>query len=269
MDSALAAALAVEAVGRERVRTLMLSSPFTSQASLEDASECAGRLGVRLDTISIEPGMRAFDVMLEGVFDGRLSDIAIGDNQPRLRGGILMAVSRKDNLLLLNTGNKSEMAVGYTTMYGDMCGHYAVLKDVYKTTVYELAAWRNTQGDVIPLRIFSKAPTAELFHGQTDQDTLPPYEILDKILYQLVENRLGIQDVATQGFDLELVEEVSNMLHRSEYKRRQSAPGAKVSCMSFWRDRRYPICNGWYVEQHERLAKRMVEQKKIAGHHAH
>jgi NAD+ synthase len=244
MDSALAAALAVEAVGRERVRTLMLS-------------------------ISIEPGMRAFDVMLEGVFDGRLSDIAIGDNQPRLRGGILMAVSRKDNLLLLNTGNKSEMAVGYTTMYGDMCGHYAVLKDVYKTTVYELAAWRNTQGDVIPLRIFSKAPTAELFHGQTDQDTLPPYEILDKILYQLVENRLGIQDVATQGFDLELVEEVSNMLHRSEYKRRQSAPGAKVSCMSFWRDRRYPICNGWYVEQHERLAKRMVEQKKIAGHHAH
>jgi NAD+ synthase len=269
IDSALSAALAVDAVGRERVRALMLPSPYTSQESIEDASECAGRLGIRLDTVSIEPGMQAFDVMLSNVFGGQLSDLAIGDNQPRLRGGILMALSRKENLLLLNTGNKSEMAVGYTTMYGDMCGHYAVLKDIYKTSVYELAAWRNTQGDVIPLRVLAKAPTAELFHGQTDQDTLPPYATLDKILYQLVENRLGIQDVAAQGFDLELVEAVSGMLHRSEYKRRQSAPGAKISCMSFGGDRRYPISNGWYVEQHERLARRTSDQKKIVNHHAH
>jgi len=261
IDSALAAALAVEAVGPERVRCLMLPSPFTSRESIEDATDCARRLGIRLDTVSIEPGMQAFETMLGDLFGGHLSDLAVGDNQPRLRASILMTVSRKENLLLLNTGNKSEMAVGYTTLYGDMCGHYAALKDIYKTTVYEVAAWRNAQSEVIPARIISKAPSAELHPGQTDQDTLPPYPLLDKILYQLVEQQLGIAEVAAQGFDLDLVEEVSSMLHRSEYKRRQSAPGAKIGSMSFWRDRRYPISNGWYVEQHERLARRMAEKK--------
>ncbi|MFI4940415.1 MAG: NAD+ synthase [Burkholderiales bacterium] len=261
IDSALAAAVAVDAVGRERVRALMLPSPYTSRESIEDATACAQRLGIRLDTVSIVPGMQAFDAMLKNIFDGQLSDLATGDAQPRLRASILMAVSRKDNLLLLNTGNKSEMAVGYTTLYGDMCGHYAVLKDIYKTTVYQVAEWRNAQSEVIPPRIFSKAPTAELHHGQTDQDTLPPYAVLDKILFQLVEKQLGIQEVAAQGFDLRLVEEVSGMLHRSEYKRRQSAPGVKISGMSFWRDRRYPISNGWYVEQHEQLARRMAEKE--------
>jgi len=151
-------------------------------------------------------------------------------------------------------------------MYGDMCGHYAAIKDIYKTTVYEIAAWRNAQSDVIPQRIFTKAPTAELFHGQTDQDTLPPYPLLDQILFQLVEKRLGIPEIAALGFELDMVEEVSNMLYRSEHKRRQSAPGAKISSMSFWRDRRYPVSNGWYIEQHERLARRLTEKRQSARH---
>lgn len=248
IDSALCAALAVDAVGREHVRTLMLPSQYTSDDSTEDAQECARRLGIRIDSVSIVPGMQAFDAMLGSAFGGQLTEAASRDNQPRLRGNILMSISRKENLLLLNTGNKSEMAVGYTTLYGDMCGHYAAIKDIYKTTVYDIAAWRNTQSDVIPRRIFTKAPTAELFHGQTDQDLLPPYALLDQILFQLIEKRLGVPEIVARGFELAMVEEVSGMLHRAEHKRRQSAPGVKISCMSFWRDRRYPISNGWAIE---------------------
>jgi NAD+ synthase len=259
IDSALSAALAVDAVGSERVRTLMMPSPYTSRESIADATECAQRLGIQLDTVSIEPGMQAFDAMLGAVFDGQLSDQAVEDNQPRLRGSILMAVSRKQNLLLLNTGNKSEMAVGYTTLYGDMCGHYAVLKDIYKTTVYEVAAWRNAQSDVIPQRILSKAPSAELRPDQTDQDTLPPYAVLDAILFLLVERQFAIEDVVAQGFALELVEHVSGMLYAAEYKRRQSAPGVKIGSMSFGRDRRHPVTNGWHVMRHKQLARRLAE----------
>jgi len=248
IDSALCGALAVDAVGRERVRTVMLPSPFTSADSVEDARQCAQRLGVRIDTVSIAPGMQAFDAALSSAFGGQLTEAATRDNQPRLRGSILMAISLKDNLLLLNTGNKSEMAVGYTTLYGDMCGHYAAIKDIYKTTVYEIAAWRNTQSDVIPQRIFTKAPTAELFHGQTDQDLLPPYAVLDQILFHLIEERRGVPDIVARGFDRAMVEEVSGMLYRAEHKRRQSAPGVRISSMSFWRDRRYPISNGWPIE---------------------
>lgn len=258
IDSALSAALAVDAVGKQRVRTIMMPSRFTSQESTEDANECARRLGIRLDTVSIEPGMQAFDLMLDTVFDKQIPDKAMEDNQPRLRGGILMAISRTQNLLLLNTGNKSEMAVGYTTLYGDMCGHFSALKDVYKTTVYEVAAWRNTQSEVIPLRIFSKAPSAELRPGQTDQEALPPYPVLDAILFLLIEQRLCINEVVAHGFDLDLVEHVSGMLHAAEQKRHQSAPGVKISSMSFWRDRRFPITNGWYVMQHKRLAERLA-----------
>jgi NAD+ synthetase len=256
IDSALAAALAVDAVGKERVRALMLPSPVTSADSIEDATECARQLDIRFDIIPIEPGMQAFSAMMEKACEGEIAPWMMGDNQTRLRSSILMTISRKERLLLLNTGNKSEMAVGYTTMYGDMCGHYAVLKDVYKTAVYELAEWRNRRGEVIPARCITKAPSAELFPGQTDQDTLPPYAILDQILFQLVEQRQDVEALLAKDFYCDVVAEVSEMLLSSEYKRWQSAPGPKISCMSFGRDRRFPISNGWHVEQHQRLQRK-------------
>lgn len=267
IDSALAAAIAVDALGSEQVRALMLPSPYTSQESLEDARECARRLGIRLDSISIEPGMQAYAAMMAPMFGGEMPELVIGNNQPRLRAAILMELSRVERRLLLNTGNKSEMAVGYTTLYGDMCGHYAVLKDVYKTMVYQLAAWRNARQEVIPQHIIARAPTAELLPGQADQDTLPPYELLDRILEQLVERRCGVEETIAQGFEREVVEYVAAMLHAAEHKRRQSAPGPKIGAMSFWRDRRYPISNGWYVEQLQRfdgaaLARVLDERKR-------
>ncbi|MDY7580096.1 NAD+ synthase [Herbaspirillum sp. RTI4] len=253
IDSALAAALASDALGAAHVRSVMMPSPITSDDSVEDATDCAQRLGIRIDTVPIDLGMQAFGAMLETVFDGPVSDLAFGDNQTRLRAGILLAISSKENLLLLNTGNKSEMAVGYTTPYGDMCGHFAVLKDAYKTTVFALAAWRNLHGEVIPPRILSKPPSAELYEGQTDQDTLPPYALLDAVLHQLVECRLGVDEVAAQGFSLSLVRRVNELLHVAEYKRRQAPPGVKISSMSFGRDRRYPITNGWQVMERNRV----------------
>jgi NAD+ synthase len=253
IDSALAAALAVEAVGKSSVRAVMLPSPFTPQDSIDDAEDCARRLGIRFETIAIGSAMDAFSATMHDVFGGHMPDVAVGDFQPRLRGCVLMALSRKENLLLLNTGNKSEMATGYTTIYGDMCGHFAVLKDIYKTTVYALADWRNRQGSVIPLRTISKAPSAELLPGQTDQDTLPPYAILDQVLFQMIEQRRDIHQIVEQGFERTMVEEVSGMVHRAEFKRRQSAPGPKISTMAFSRERRYPISDGWYVEQHGKL----------------
>jgi len=253
IDSALAAALAVEALGKSSVRAVMLPSPITSRDSIVDAEDCAHRLGIRLETIAIGGAMDAYSAMMHDVFGGNLPDVAMGDYQPRLRSSILMALSRKENLLLLNTGNKSEMATGYTTIYGDMCGHFAVLKDIYKTTVYALADWRNQQGIVIPARIIAKAPSAELLPGQTDQDTLPPYAILDQVLFQLIELRQDIDQIVEQGFERAMVEEISGMLHRAEFKRRQSAPGPKISSMAFSRERRYPISDGWYVEQHGKL----------------
>jgi NAD+ synthetase len=258
MDSALAAALAVDALGADQVRLVMLPSPVTSRESIEDAAECAQRLGVRLETVAIAPGMQAFETMMSGIFDGEVSKLAVGENQTRVRAGILLAISARHHLLLLNTGNKSEMATGFTTTYGDMCGHYAVLKDVYKTTVYQLAAWRNAQGDVIPQRIFTKAPSAELYPGQTDQDTLPPYPVLDAILRQLVEQRRDIDEVVAQGHARDIVEQVSAMLYAAEYKRRQAPPGVKVSPMSFQSDRRYPITNGWHVMQHNQAVMRLA-----------
>ncbi len=254
IDSALSAAVAVDALGAARVRCFMLPSPYTSQHSLDDAATCARLLGVRCDTVPITPAMQSVDVTLAPLFEGRQSDTTEENIQSRLRGLTLMAISNKFGDMLLTTGNKSEMSVGYATLYGDMCGGYSVLKDVYKTTVFALARWRNAHqpeaslgpdGPVMPERVITKAPSAELKHHQTDQDSLPPYEVLDGILEGLVEGERGIDSMVAQGFDRETVLRVWKMLDRAEYKRRQAPPGVKITRRAFGRDRRYPITNGF------------------------
>jgi NAD+ synthase len=254
IDSALSAAVAVDALGAERVWTVMLPSPYTSRESLEDAEACARRLGVRYDVIPIEGAMEAFGAALAPLFAGRAPDITEENIQSRARGLILMALSNKFGPMLLTTGNKSEMSVGYATLYGDMCGGYSVLKDVYKTTVFALARMRNEtrpagalgpEGAVIPERILTKPPSAELKPNQTDQDTLPPYDLLDAILEGLVEREETIDALAARGFDREVVARVWRMLDRAEYKRRQAPPGVKITRRAFGRDRRYPITNGF------------------------
>lgn len=252
IDSAISAAVAVDALGADRVHCVMLPSPYTSRDSLEDAEGCAGALGVRLDSISIEPAMQAFDQMLAPVFQGTTADITEENIQSRARGVTLMALSNKFGKMVLTTGNKSEMSVGYATLYGDMCGGYSVLKDVYKTTVYELSRWRNEvhpagamgpAGRVIPERIITKAPTAELKPNQTDQDSLPPYDALDDILNCLVEEEMGVDEIVARGHDRATVARVWRLLDRAEYKRRQAPPGVKLTRRNFGRDRRYPITN--------------------------
>ena len=247
IDSALAAALAVDAIGPDKVRAVMLPSPYTSRDSIEDAARCAAMLGIRLDTIGIQPGMKAVDSMLEGA-----EGVAAENIQSRLRGLTLMAISNRDGPMVLSTGNKSEMAVGYSTLYGDMCGGFAVLKDVYKTDVYRLSRWRNVarppgmlgpEGAVMPERVLTKAPTAELKPDQTDQDTLPPYDRLDAMLAALIE-----QDGQTDAFDPQEIARVWRMLDRAEYKRRQAPPGVKITRRSFGRERRYPITNAFGPE---------------------
>lgn len=254
IDSALSAAVAVDALGAERVHCVMMPSPYTSTESLEDAAAVAGLLGCRLDTIPIAPAMAAFGEMLAPAFAGRAPDITEENIQSRARGMTLMALSNKFGAMVLSTGNKSEMSVGYATLYGDMCGGYSVLKDVYKTTVYRLARWRNQTrpadargpaGRVMPERVLTKAPTAELKPNQTDQDTLPPYDQLDDILECLVERDLGIDEIVARGHDRETVNRVWRMLDRAEYKRRQAPPGVKITRRSFGKDRRYPITNAF------------------------
>ncbi|MGO4129782.1 NAD+ synthase [Inquilinus sp. YAF38] len=252
IDSAISAAVAVDALGADRVHCVMLPSPYTSQDSLDDAAECAAALGTRLDSISIEPAMRAFDTMLAPLFEGTTPDITEENIQSRARGVTLMALSNKFGKMVLTTGNKSEMSVGYATLYGDMCGGYSVLKDVYKTTVYELSRWRNEvhpegamgpAGRVIPERIITKAPTAELKPNQTDQDSLPPYDALDDILNCLVEEERSVDEIVARGHDRATVARVWRLLDRAEYKRRQAPPGVKLTRRNFGRDRRYPITN--------------------------
>jgi NAD+ synthase len=254
VDSALSAAVAVDALGPARVRALMMPSPYTSADSLEDAAACAQALGIRIDTVSIEPAMRAFAGMMAPLFNGRAPDITEENIQSRARGVSLMAFSNKLGHMVLSTGNKSEMSVGYATLYGDMCGGYSVLKDVYKTTVYALSRWRNEdlpiggagpQGRVIPERILTKPPTAELKPNQTDQDTLPPYEVLDAILEGLVEGEMTVEQLVARGHDMQMVRRVWRMLDLAEYKRRQAPPGVKITPRAFGRDRRYPITNGF------------------------
>jgi NAD+ synthase len=254
IDSAISAAIAVDALGRNRVRAVMLPSPYTSQESLYDAARCASLLGIQYDSIAITPAMQAFDMALAPLFAETQRDTTEENIQSRARGLILMALSNKFGHMVLTTGNKSEMSVGYATLYGDMCGGYSVLKDVYKTQVFALSRWRNghrprdgqgPDGLVMPERVITKPPSAELKPGQTDQDTLPPYETLDAILAGLVEGEKSVNDLVSEGFDRATVIRVWKMLDRAEYKRRQAPPGVKISARAFGRDRRYPITNGF------------------------
>jgi NAD+ synthase len=232
IDSALVAAIAADAIGAKNVSAYMLPSPYTSKESFEDADDVAKMLGIQCQTISIEPGMKAIGGMVKA--DG----VAAENIQSRLRGITLMALSNQTGALLLSTGNKSEMATGYATLYGDMCGAFAPLKDVYKTKVFELSRYRK-----LPERVITKAPTAELRPNQKDEDSLPPYNKLDAILHGLIEENLSLSEITTRGFDADTVNKVAKMLDLSEYKRRQSAPGVKISTRAFGRDRRYPMTN--------------------------
>ncbi|MEE8350738.1 MAG: NAD+ synthase [Rhodospirillales bacterium] len=245
IDSALSAAVAVDALGPERVHLVAMPSPFTSDESIEDAEEISRLLGCRLDSIAINPAMDAFDDMLAEIFTGHTPDTTEENIQARARGMTLMALSNKFGYMVLSTGNKSEMSVGYATLYGDMCGGYSVLKDVYKTMVFQLCRWRNASKDgaVMPDRVITKPPSAELKPDQTDQDTLPPYDELDAILTCLIEHEMSLDDIAAKGHDIETAEKVWHMLDQAEYKRRQGPPGVKITRRAFGRDRRYPLTN--------------------------
>ncbi len=251
IDSAIVASIAVDALGKENVWCVMMPSRYTSKHSLDDAKECAKRLGVKYDIIPINPAVKAYSQMLEDQFKNTKAGIAEENIQSRIRAVNLMALSNKFGPMLVTTGNKSEMAVGYATLYGDMCGGYNPLKDIYKTEVYELARWRNKTvldgllggEEPIPKRIITKAPSAELKENQTDQDSLPPYEILDDILYGLIEEELPVEDILARGHKPEIVRRIQNLLYIAEYKRRQAPPGVKIGTKNFGRDRRYPITN--------------------------
>jgi len=254
IDSALSAAVAVDALGADRVHCVMMPSPYTSAESLEDAQAVVDALGMAYDTVGIGPAMDAFETMLRPLFDGRAPDITEENVQSRARGMTLMALSNKFGHMVLSTGNKSEMSVGYATLYGDMCGGYSVLKDVYKTTVVALCRWRNQihpsgalgpAGRVVPERVITKPPTAELKPDQKDADSLPPYALLDDILACLIEQEASVADIVARGHARETVDKVWRMLDRAEYKRRQAPPGVKLTTRSFGRDRRYPITNAF------------------------
>ena len=246
IDSAVVAAMAVDALGADRVHCVMLPYAYTSRDSLVDAEECAKLLGVRYDVVPIKQPVEGFLAALQPMFEGTSAGITEENLQSRSRGVILMAISNKFGSMVLTTGNKSEMSVGYATLYGDMNGGYNPIKDVYKTEVYRLASWRNSLGYVIPERIITKAPTAELRENQKDQDSLPPYDVLDTILEGLVENEIPVdQIVKATGYDEALVRRIQHMLYIAEYKRRQAAPGVKITRRNFGRDRRYPITNAF------------------------
>ncbi len=256
IDSALSAAVAADALGPERVHCVMMPSPYTSGDSLEDASAAAALLGVRLESISILPAMAAFEAMLRPSFGDRAPDTTEENIQARARGITLMALSNKLGHMVLSTGNKSEMSLGYATLYGEMCGGYSVLKDVYKTEVFALSHWRNQhwpegalgpRGRVVPERIIEKPPSAELRPDQTDQDSLPPYDVLDDILECLIERDMDKAGIVARGHPPETVHAVWRMLERAEYKRRQAPPGVKITRRAFGRDRRYPITN-WFKD---------------------
>jgi len=245
VDSALTLAIAVDALGPKRVHAVMMPSRFTSQMSTEDAAVQARRLGVRFDTLSIEPLFETALATLGGVFAGLPADATEENIQARCRGILLMAISNKLGEMLLTTGNKSEMAVGYATLYGDMAGGFAPLKDCTKTLVYQLAAYRNGIEAVIPERVITRAPTAELRANQKDSDSLPPYDVLDPILEAFIEKDYSVEQIAALGFERATVVRVLQMVKRAEYKRRQAPPGVRVSNRAFGRDWRYPITSGY------------------------
>lgn len=254
IDSAIVSCIAVDALGSENVQCVMLPSKYTSKESLADAIECAQNLGINPDEISIEKMVDAAEDQLNPFFEGTNKDITEENIQSRIRAVLLMALSNKFNKLLLTTGNKSEMAVGYATLYGDMSGAFNPIKDVYKTEVYKIAEMRNNtkpefclgpNHEVIPKNIITKAPTAELRDNQTDQDSLPEYDVLDDILYKLIEEEISVKDIIKSGHDKQWVTKIQNLLYISEYKRRQAPPGVKISSKNFGKDRRYPITNNF------------------------
>jgi len=252
IDSAFCAAVAVDALGKDKVEAYMLPSAYTSENSTIDAEDCANRLEINLETISISDTFLSLEESLKASFEGLPNDITEENLQSRIRGTILMAISNKKGKMLITTGNKSEVSVGYSTLYGDMNGGFNPIKDIYKTELYALANWRNNnlpnnilldKKDVIPSSIISKEPTAELRDNQKDSDSLPPYDELDQILEGLVEYELSTSELEKKGYSREEIKKVENLLYVSEYKRRQSAPGVKISLRNFGRDRRYPITN--------------------------
>src|ERR1700733_10375494 len=252
IDSALCAAIAVDALGAECVRGVMLPFRFTAQVSLDDAAKLAGHLGIRYEVLPIAKAVHGFEDILSGAFAGLPRDITEENLQARTRGTLLMAISNKTGAMVVTTGNKSEMSVGYATLYGDMNGGYNPIKDIYKTEVFRLSTLRNSwkpegalgpSGEVIPPDIITRPPTAELRENQTDQDSLPPYEMLDAILERLVEREEPLAAIVEAGFDREVVARIDRLLNLAEYKRRQAAPGVKVTQKNFGRDRRYPITN--------------------------
>ncbi|SLN15617.1 Glutamine-dependent NAD(+) synthetase [Pseudoruegeria aquimaris] len=257
IDSALVATIAVDALGAENVRCVMLPSEYTSQASLEDAEAIAKALGCRYDYVPITESRAAVTNTLAPLFEGTQADITEENIQSRLRGLLLMALSNKFGSMLLTTGNKSEVAVGYATIYGDMNGGYNPIKDLYKTRVFETCRWRNAnhrpwmkgpEGEVIPPRVIDKPPSAELREDQKDEDSLPPYEVLDAILTLLIDEEASVADCVAAGFDRDTVKRVEHLVYISEYKRFQSAPGTRLTHRAFWLDRRYPIVNRWRDE---------------------
>jgi NAD+ synthase len=252
IDSALCAALAVDALGADRVRGVMLPFRFTAQVSLDDAADLAQRLGIRYEVLPIAQAVNGFEEILSGTFAGLPRDITEENLQARTRGTLLMAISNKTGAMVVTTGNKSEMSVGYATLYGDMNGGFNPIKDIYKTEVFRLCTLRNSwkpegaqgpDGEVIPVNIIVRPPTAELRDNQTDQDSLPPYDILDGILERLVEREAPLSVIVAEGFDKDVVIRIDRLLNIAEYKRRQAAPGVKVTRRNFGRDRRYPITN--------------------------
>ena len=254
IDSALVAAIAADALGPENVRTLMMPSRYTSQASLDDAAQCAKQIGIGYDSVSISPAVDAINDELEPIFGGDPEGLTAENIQPRLRALYLMAMSNKFGGLLLTTGNKSEVAVGYSTLYGDMAGGYNPIKDLYKMRVFEMCRWRNAnhrpwmkgrEGEVIPPQIISKPPSAELRPDQKDSDSLPEYPVLDAILEAMVDEDKSVDEIVAMGFDRDVVLKVQKLVYIAEYKRFQAAPGARLTKRHFGTDRRYPIMNGW------------------------
>jgi NAD+ synthase (glutamine-hydrolysing) len=256
VDSALTAAIAADALGAQNVIGVLMPSRYTSVENLEDAAECAEALGIQLQEIPIEPAHHAYEEMLEPIFEGSKPGVAEENIQPRIRGNLLMALSNKFGYLLLSTGNKSEIATGYCTLYGDMAGGFAVLKDLFKSQVYDLCRYRNSiDGKAIPERILEKPPSAELRAGQKDTDSLPPYDVLDPILKGYVEDDRSYEELVAAGHDPATVTRVIQLVDRSEYKRRQAPPGVKITPRAFGRDRRMPLTNRYVADGQPRAPR--------------
>jgi NAD+ synthase (glutamine-hydrolysing) len=245
VDSALVLAICVDALGANRVHAVMMPSDYTASISVEDAREMARIQGVKYTEIAIKPLFDAFRASLAPAFEGKPEDTAEENLQSRIRGTLLMALSNKFGPIVVTTGNKSEMATGYCTLYGDMAGGYAVIKDIVKTLVYRLCNWRNTQGMVIPSRVIERAPSAELRPDQTDQDSLPPYEVVDVVVERYMEKDMSAEQIAGMGYDLAAVRQVVRLIQLNEYKRRQAPPGVRITPRGFGKDWRYPITSGF------------------------